>query len=291
MERELWKVLYVLACQLDKSWPRGLYKDCEIVGVFLWAVIHDRPTCWATDLKNWPTHWNTYMHVPSQSTMSRRLNSIGIGRLLDAMSEQYVLISNMATGWVKIVDAKPLPIGGHSKDPEAKWGHSVRGPAKGYKIFVIWGNGPMPLTWRLTPMNESETKVTQRMLPDLQGGGYLLGDSIYDSNPLYALARQYNHQLVAPRKRPGTGLGHRIHDPDRLRAMNLLQTRFGKAVMAEREHIEQQLAHLTNFGGGLAPLPNWVRRIKRVRKWVQAKFLINAVKYNQSSPNNVIAVA
>ena len=291
MERELWKVLYVSACQLDKSWPRGLYKDCEIVGVFLWAVIHDRPTCWATDLKNWPKHWNTLMHVPSQSTMSRRLYSIGVGYLLDAVTKQYVLISTMATRWVKIADAKPLPIGGHSKDPDAEWGHSVRGPAKGYKIFAVWGNGPIPLTWRVAPMNESETKMTQRMLPDLQGGGYLLGDSIYDSNPLYALARQYNHQLVAPRKRPGTGLGHRSHDPDRLRAMNLLQTRFGKALMAEREHIEQQFAHLTNFGGGLAPLPNWVRRITRVCKWVQAKFLINAVKYNQSSPNNAIAVA
>jgi hypothetical protein len=291
MELELWKVLYVLACQLDKSWPRGLYKDCEIVGVFLWAVIHDRPTCWAADLKNWPANRKIHMNVPSQSTMSRRLGSIGVAQLLDAMTGQYVLMSTMATRWVKVVDAKPLPIGGHSKDPEAKWGHSVRGPAKGYKIFAVWGNGPIPLTWRVTPMNESETKMTQRMLPDLQGGGYLLGDSIYDSNPLYTLARQYNHQLVAPRKRPRTGLGHRHHDPDRLRAINLLQTKFGKALMAEREHIEQQFAHLTNFGSGLAPLPNWVRRITRVRKWVLAKFLINTVQYKQTSPNYAIAVA
>jgi hypothetical protein len=61
--------------------------------------------------------------------------------------------------------------------------------------------------------------------------------------------------------------------------------------MAEREHIEQQFAHLTNFGSGLAPLPNWVRRITRVRKWVLAKFLINTVQYKQTSPNYAIAVA
>jgi len=289
MERELWKVLYVLACQLDKGWPRGLYKDCEIVVVFLWAVIHDRSTYWATDLKNWPENW--HMYLPSQSTMSRRLGSSGIGQLLDDMAEQYVLISTMATRWVKIVDAKPLPIGGHSKDPDARWGRSVRGPAKGYKIFAIWGNGPIPLTWLVAPMNESETTMAQRMIPDIQGGGYLLGDCIYDSNSLYAFVRRYNHQLVAPRKRPRTGLGHRHHDPDRLRAMNLLQTKFGKDLMAEREHIEQQFAHLTNFGGGLAPLPNWVRRITRVCKWVQAKFLINVVQYNRTSPKSAIAVA
>jgi hypothetical protein len=289
MERELWNVLYVLACRLDKGWQRGLYKDCEIVGVYLWAAIHDRPTYWATDLKNWPDDLEIY--VPSQSTMSRRLNFDDVVQLLDNMVEVYVAISSMATGWVKSIDAKPLPIGGHGKDPEAKWGHGVRGPAKGYKIFAIWGNGPMPLAWRVTPMNESETKMAQRMLPDIKGGGYVLGDSLYDSNPLYAITRQYNHQLVAPRKRPGTGLGHRHHDSDRLRAMNLLQTIFGKNLMAERERIEQCFAHLTNFGGGLAPLPNWVRRINRVRKWVLAKFLINAVKYTLSSTKTTTAVA
>jgi hypothetical protein len=284
MEQELWKKLYELAHWLDKSRPHGFYRDYEVVGVYLWAVIHDRPTCWATDLRNWPESLKVQIVVPSQATMSRRLRSVSVRQLLDAMAAYNAAKSAQATSWVKIVDAKPLPIGGHSKDPEARWGHSVRGPAKGYKLFAVWGQGPMPLTWRVTPMNESEIKMTQRMLPDLQGGGYLLGDSQYDSNPLYALARQYHHQLVAPRKLPTTGLGHRHQTSDRLRSINLLQTRFGKALMMEREHIEQQFAHLTNFGGGLSPLPNWVRRIKRVRQWVQAKLLINNEKYNQSRP-------
>lgn len=291
MELELWDVLYVLACRLDKSWPRGLYRDSDVVGVYLWAVIHDRPTHWATKLKNWFKDRCKCINVPSQPTMSRRLNSDGVVNLLDAMTEAFVAISTMSTTWVKTIDAKPLPVGGHSKDHEARWGHGVGGPAKGYKLFAIWGNGPMPLAWRVTPMNESETKMAQRMFPDIQGGGYALGDKLYDSNPLYAIARQYNHKLVAPRKRPGTGLGHRLHDPDRIRAMNLLQSQFGKSLMAERKDIEQQFAHLTNFGGGLAPLPNWVRRIKRVRKWVQAKLLINAVKYTHPSTITTIAVA
>ena len=32
----------------------------------------------------------------------------------------------------------------------------------------------------------------------------------------------------------------------------------------------------THFGGGLAPLPNWVRTLGRVRLWVHAKLLIDA---------------
>jgi hypothetical protein len=289
MEQELWNELYALACQLDKSRPLGLYSDAEIVGVYLWAVIHDRPTRWATRKKNWPKKIRLY--IPSQSTMSRRLRSAAVRQLLDDMQSTFVLILVLATDWVKTVDAKPLPVGGHSKDPDARWGRGVRGLAKGYKLFVICGEGPLPLTWRVAAMNAAETTIAQRMLPDLQGGGYLLGDRLYDSNPLYLATRQHNHQLVAPRKRKGKGLGHRSHDPDRLRAAELLQTKFGQALLAERERIEQTFAHLTNFGGGLAPLPNWVRRLPRVQAWVQAKILIYAEWIRQKLHLPLLAVA
>jgi hypothetical protein len=289
MEQELWNKLYAMAWQLDKSHPLGLYCHAEIAGVYLWAAVHDRPTSWATKRKNWPKEMHP--HLPSQSTMSRRLRSAAVRQLLNDMQSTFVLTLVLAKDWVKIVDAKPLPVGGHSKDPEAHWGHGVRGSAKGYKLFVICGEGPLPLTWRVGAMNEAETTVAQRMLPDLQGGGYLLGDRLYDSNPLYSIARQYNHQLVAPRKRKGKALGHRSHDPDRLRALDLLQTQFGQALFAERERIEQNFAHLTNFGGGLAPLPNWVRRLHRVQLWVQAKILAYAAWIQNKLSLPMLAVA
>jgi Transposase DDE domain len=291
MEQELWNVLFTLARKLDKRRVLGLYRHADIVGVFLWAVIHDRPTWWATKWKNWPEALAADIAIPSQSTMSRRLRSPASGQLLEDMENAYILILVMATSWIKIVDAKPLPVGGHSKDPDARWGHAVRTYAKGYKLFVVCGEGPLPLTWRVGAMNEAETVIAQRMLPDLQGGGYLLGDKLYDSNPLYAAARQCNHQLVAPRKLQGKGLGHRLHDPDRLRAAELLQTQFGQDLFAERERIEQYFAHLTNFGGGLAPLPNWVRRLYRVHQWVQGKILTYAAWIQQKISRNVIALA
>lgn len=289
MEQELWNELYALARLLDKGRSLGLYRPADIVGVFLWAVIHDRPTSWACNRVNWPKDIDIY--IPSQSTMSRRLRSATTQQLLDKLLNTFVLMLDMVKGWVKIVDAKPLPVGGHSKDPDARWGHGVRTYAKGYKLFVICGAGPLPLTWRVAAMNEAETVVAQKMLPDLQGGGYVLGDKLYDSNPLYLAARQCNHQLVAPRKRKGKGLGHRSHDPDRLRASELLQTQFGQALFDERERIEQCFAHLTNFGGGLAPLPNWVRRLPRVQLWVQAKILTYAAWIRKKSPLPMIAVA
>ena len=47
---------------------------------------------------------------------------------------------------------------------------------------------------------------------------------------------------------------------------------------AGRTDIERQFSQLVCFGGGLATLPPWVRRIWRVRNWVMAKLLINAVR-------------
>ena len=83
MEQELWNELYALACRMDKSQTLGLYRHAEVVGVYLWAAIHDRPTWWATKAKNWPKEIN--LSIPSQSTMSHRLRSVAVRQLLDDM--------------------------------------------------------------------------------------------------------------------------------------------------------------------------------------------------------------
>ncbi len=49
---------------------------------------------------------------------------------------------------------------------------------------------------------------------------------------------------------------------------------FGRTWFACRMGIEQRLAQAGNLGGGLGPLPNWVRRPHRVALWVAAKPLI-----------------
>ena len=72
-------------------------------------------------------------------------------------------------------------------------------------------------------------------------------------------------------------LGHRFHSAGRLRSMALLGNKFGQDLRRFRTTIERQFAWLTSHGAGLAPLPNWVRRLSRVRQWIQAKLLIHAV--------------
>jgi len=282
MERELWIVLYHIAtvCDEPQPWRLETYCDAQIVAVYFWAVLHDRPTCWACQPAHWPDDLRPE-NLPSQPTMSRRLRTTEVQRLLYVMEQ--CLIKTCKPGWVAVVDGKPLVVGSHSKDPDCAWGYAGRGYAKGYKLHAIYGTSPMPLAWEITPLNAGEPVVATRLIPTLNGGGYLLGDKQYDSNPLHDVAHRAGYQLVAQRKRPHAGLGHRRHSPGRLRSIALLQNEFGQRLYHHRDDIERRFGWLTSHGGGLAPLPSWVRRYHRVRSWVQAKLIIHAI-YTQLHP-------
>ena len=45
---------------------------------------------------------------------------------------------------VAVIDGKPLPVGGASQDPEAHCGRGAGRLAKGYKLYAIWDNRPVP---------------------------------------------------------------------------------------------------------------------------------------------------
>jgi Transposase DDE domain len=207
--------------------------------------------------------------------MSRRLGTTEVQRLLSLMEQQ--LLQLRQTGWVNVVDGKPLLVGSHRKDPDCAWGRAGRTYAKGYKLHAVYGSVPLPMAWEIAPLNASEPEVAARLVPTLNGGGYILGDKAYDSNPLHDVALHTGHQLVAERKRPRTNLEHRQHSPGRLRSMALLRTDFGKALYRRRVDIERCFGWLTNHAGGLSPLPNWVRRAHRLHCGVQAKLIIHAI--------------
>jgi hypothetical protein len=221
--------------------------------------------------------------IPSQPTMSRRLGTTEVKRVLAAMEGQ--LVHTQKQGWIWIVDGKPLPIGGYSKDRDAKWGYATGGFAKGYKLHAIYGAAPLPFAWEVTAMNVAEPEVACRLLCGGRCSGYVLGDKGYDNNLLHRVANACECQLVAERKRPKTGLGHCVQAPGRLRSMELLQQEFGQALHACRDSIERNFGWLTNHSGGLAPLPSWVRGLHRVTMWVQAKMLGHYL-YTQLKPLN-----
>jgi hypothetical protein len=276
MERELWLILYRLAQDAGpvRYWEMVRFSDSQIVGVYLWAVLHDRAVSWACDPRNWPAGlWKG--KLPSQPTMSRRLRTVEVQFLLQQMEN--TLASLQPEGFAYVLDGKPLSVGTHSKDPDAHWGRAGAGYAKGYKLHAIYGRGAVPLEWELASLNVSEIEVASRLIPLLErGGGYLLADKLFDSNSLHALATANGYQLVAARRSPGLGFGHRRQDPGRLRCIQLLESAFGQNLYRHRNQIERQFGWLTNHAAGLAPIPAWVRRSDRVRLWVQAKIIIHA---------------
>jgi Transposase DDE domain len=283
MERERWNELYALAGRLGKSIVGGYVYDVVcIVGVYFWAVVHDRPVSWACEKRNWPAdlvRWG----LPSQPTMSRRLRTAAVRQLLAAIEDAMRQDANSAA--VKLIDAKPLMVGGYSKDKDAKWGRAAGGFWKGYKVYALWGGGPLPIAWRVNSMNVSEERMARKLIPHLSGEGYVVGDNVYDSNTLYDMAGARRHQLLAPRQKPEAGLGHRRQSPHRLRSLEIQKTDLGKQLFRKRNDIERRFGHWTNFGGGLAPLPNWVRTLPRAQLWIHAKLLINAVRIRKKQRN------
>lgn len=279
MERKLWARLYPLILESVKviSATKVRIPHEIIAMVFFWAQLHDRPINWAVCAENWPDDLRP-VQLPSAATMSRRVKRPQMQAILDQLCVHVRSLQAEPT-LVCCIDAKPLYVGGFSKDPDARWGFATRSKAKGYKLIALVSSGAMPLAFGVFPMNVSEAKAAEKLL-DQAGcaGGYLLADSAYDINHLFATCETHGLQLLAPRKRPTAGLGHRKHAPSRLRSIELFPTPFGQALYHGRNGIEQKFAQLTNHALGLKPLPNWVRRHGRVHRYVQSKLIINALR-------------
>lgn len=155
---------------------------------------------------------------------------------------------------------------------------------KGYKLHAVWPQGVLPEAWEVTPLNPSESAVAGRLVTQLHGGGSLLADGNYDTNPLHGQAGRHGDQWLASDRRANAGKGHHRQSAFRQRGIELRNSRFGKDLMTPRSDIERDFGHATSFAGGLSPLPARVRRAPRVRTWVWCKLLINATRLLANQP-------
>lgn len=274
MEGELWKQLYRLVMKIanNKTLKRATYTDADIVLVFLWAVLHDRPVYWACKKSNWPIYYRR-RKLPNASTMTRRLRTEQLQYLLKVI-ENY-LVGKLPRSICRWIDGKPLPVGGSSKDKQSAFGFGASCIAKGYKLYAVGDNNQGFVRWMIKPMNHSESNVATELIEQLDDGGYLIGDGAYDINRLYKLASKKSIQLITPQRiKKAKGLGHRRHHPFRIRAMSMNKRPFGQGLIESRKGIERMFGNLTTFCGGLKPLPHWVRGLFRVRLWVLGKMIL-----------------
>lgn len=273
MEGELWQKAYRLATEIGKGrgLVRGRYSNAVICAVYFWSVVNDRPVSWACDPRNWGRH-QIRNHLPSASTMSRRMKSKDVIQLIEAIEKQLVNISHPSI--CRLIDAKPLPISGHSEDADARYGRAASGMARGYKFHGIFDFFQGFVAWCIRPMNANESPVAKTLIPQLNSQGYLVGDNAYDSNELYQLAGLKGVQLIAPRKKNVKGIAHTNHSPFRLKAIKMMTRPFAWALIRQRRQIESVFGQLTNLSFGLGPLPNWVRTQRRVENWVRVKLIL-----------------
>jgi hypothetical protein len=280
MELELWADLSQAICDVQrrvKTRPNDTYPTALIFRVHLWSALHDRPTRWACEAKNW-THQTRPPVLPDQSTMSRRMRRKDFEPFLKQMHQR--LNGKTVPSLLKIADGKPLELPNHTTDRDAAWGRGVSRNAVGYKLHAICSGNPLPDAFAITPLNVCEKQMAHRLIRRVKGTGYCLGDGHYDASWLFDVCAHHGHQLLCPRAKPGTGIGHHYQSPRRLRSIQLLEPPggigdFGRSLYSLRTDAERQFSQMVSFGGGLMALPPWVRRIWRVRNWVWAKLLIN----------------
>jgi hypothetical protein len=231
---------------------------------------------WACQAGHWSTTKLRPLRLPHRTTVGRRIDGLAVGAFLHALEQH--LRDRQQLALLALLDGKALPVSGVSKDRDAKPGRGAGGKAKGYKLHTLWANRALPEAWEVTPLNEAETKVAERLLAQAPGAGYVLADGNYDANGVFDAAAAAGYQLVVAMPHPNAGQGHHYQSPARLRCIDLVRGDFGRSLYEGRRQIERLYGNAVSFAGGLAGLPPWVRGRERVQTWVWAKLLINATR-------------
>jgi hypothetical protein len=280
MDRRIWKIITRVVVSVNRCignrGRRLVYGDVLILRMYIWTVWHDRPLYWACDR----LHYNTLFRprrLPSVSQFCRRVRTARFQQLLEETTRR---LSEGSFGEaVMFLDGKALPVSESTRDPEAKTGRGNGRFSRGYKLHALAASEGQIPAFAVRSLNEHEVPVThQDLVKHIPPGVLVLADGNYDSDALYAEIHDRDARLFTPLK------GKRAQNPDRLRRMSAARRQvhalWGRrkklcwAAYRERAGVERIFSALSCFAGGLAPLPNWVRRLTRVTRWVTAKLII-----------------
>lgn len=266
---------------------KSRFSDVLIACMYYWSALHDRPLCWAADREHYDRRLFRPRKLPSRSQFCRRVDSSRFDQLLAMIHAELAGPIDPSDGG--FLDGKPLVVGVASKDPDAVRGKVMGGYARGYKLH-IWSNSARRIVfWSLQPLNVGEQVVGEVLIqqhPGFNAEAICMADGNYDCQRIYeALEAKGGGLLAKPRgmdlqnPEPWLRQQAQLHPknkgggPARGRAMQAWRN---LAAMARylyhgRINVEGTLSNLCSYAGGLGPLPSWVRRTTRVRRWVGVK--------------------
>ena len=274
MDSHVWRTVYQMIVAEDRSIPhvgrKPKYTDVLIVGMYVWSVGHDRPLCWACRRANYSSCFRP-RKLPSVSQFCRRIKTSRCQQILQGVHDR--LAQPNVVSELSFLDGRALVVGPNTKDREAHRGRVSGGFARGYKLHA-WAteDGRIPL-WSVMPLNVNEKRVAKELIVHGNLSGLVLADMGYDGAPLYDAVAERGMQLLTPMIKKNPGKGHRRQSPCRLAAARAWDGIAGY-VYRERISVERFFGHQATYGGGLGPLPGWVRTLERVRRWVGAKLII-----------------
>jgi len=129
-------------------------------------------------LKRHPQYAHTLglRSIPDRSTISRwwtRYNPL----LAEVMEKTANIIKENIKTTHLIVDSTPLK---DMHDPEAKWGHTSRGPVKGFKLHVAVNQLGLPLKALITTANRFDSIFLPQLIQGIKAQ-YVLADTGYHS--------------------------------------------------------------------------------------------------------------
>lgn len=273
MSSHVWKRVYHIVYEVDRTIPRfgrkPRYSDARVVSMYLWSVWWDRPLLWACNRSNY-TSWFRPRALPSISQFCRRIKTERCQRILEAVYKQLAR-TNRGT-YLMFLDGKALPVGPCSQDREARPGRIPSGFARGYKLHAIATLDRRLVAWAVTPLNVSELAAGKELISQYKPQALLFADGAYDSGTLYDETAKHGGEFLTPLpKEPGKPRSRQ--SKVRLAAFEHWHTKAAQHMYQKRLTIEQCFGNAGSYGGGLGPLPFWVRTLERVRRWVGAKLL------------------
>lgn len=279
MDEKLWEVMRLSIRAADRSVPRHgrrpIYRDELIVRMYFWSVWHDRPLCWACSR----TSYNRLLRprrLPSVSQFCKRLKSDRITAVIECVNE--LLAGRDEDVGLAFFDGKALPVSESSRDPDARVGRGNGKFSRGYKLHALTDSHGRIRAWRVTPLNEGEPTVArEHLVAHVPPGCMVLADGNYDGRKLYTAVSEVGAVLLTPQKKNHrTAAAFARTCPPRRAVMEAWRDHpeLTRDVYALRSGVERAFSALSCFGGGLGPLPAWVRRQHRVTNWVTAKVAI-----------------
>jgi len=309
MDGRLWDRLYREICRACKNFVRTgagrprVYQTKEVLAVWAFAAMMDWPISiarkrLAEGSVGWwmKRYWFWPAKVPSVPTLTRRAKEPDFRRLLRQVLRR--LMRNIGRQFSSgvVMDATILCTGAYSRDPESRWTCRCGKWFRGYALHTICDQNGLLLVWFVTSANVQEMAAARRLVRKLaamkpKSIKMVIADSGYDSEPLHQFVRRrLKAMLLAPVNLRGSKTDNwRLRQPGRDAAYCMLQSIEGQRLLERRSVVERWYS-LFKGRSHVSMLPYHVRRLKRVRLWVDLKVMVFFV-HQYLSHKDLCAVA